>query len=132
MNNLQQEASPRAPCTNMFSRNFLAHMRQESHISEHHLHGSMTQMIYSSELSASTNIHPIALETNPDQSYPRDVNFITDESTDQVALARTRELQILESIYLCGNSENKRKGKLKDKKNTTMVEIIFASPTSGV
>lgn len=132
MNSLQQGASPKTPYTNMFARSFLAHMRHESHISEHHLPGSMTQMIYSSEFSASTNLHTIPLETNPDQGYPRDVNFTTDESTDQVAFARMKELQILESIYLCGSSESKRKSKSKDRKSGTMVEIIFASPTSGV
>lgn len=132
MNSLQQEISPRIPYVNALSQSFLAHMRKESHISEHYLPCSMTQMVCNSEFSASANLHTAVPEINIDQVYTKDVHFITDESTDQVAYARMNELRILENIYLCGSLEGKRKGKSKDKKNAMMVEITFTSPTSGV
>ena len=132
MNSLQQEISPRIPHVNALSQSFLAHMRKESHISEHYLPCSMTQMVCNSEFSASANLHTAVPETNIDQVYTKDVHFITDESTDQMAYARMNELRILENIYLCGSLEGKRKSKSKDKKNAMMVEITFTSPTSGV
>lgn len=107
-------------------------MRHESYISERHLSSNMTQVIQSSEFSASTNINALTVGLGVNKGCPKDLHLIMEETSDQVACARMNELRILENIYLCGKSECKRKGRSKDKKNAMMVEIVFPSPTAGV